>query len=191
MDEGTDADSSSSPDQLCAENVRHFHAQQQEQEHQQQLSPQLQPEYQHDRQHSPLSSDPVLSTPSQQLHDPYLPYDFATIAGHDDDDDDDGDDNDDRFMTDHDSALGEDEYSERGSLTESVLAYRTINGRRYHAERGSAQHWAANDDAHIESAELHYYVINDYQGGLYKAPVDLSAGGKVLDIGTGNGLWAV
>jgi hypothetical protein len=94
-------------------------------------------------------------------------------------------------MDDHDSAIGSLYSVEGGSLTESIRAYRTINGRSFHAERGNAKHWAANDSAHAESAELHYYVINDHQGCLFHAPLDVGNVSRVLDVGTGNGLWAM
>jgi SAM-dependent methyltransferase len=95
------------------------------------------------------------------------------------------------YDDDSDSAIGSLMGSDRGSLSESILAYRTINGRRYHAERGGAQHWAANDDAHAESAELHYHVINDYQGCLFQSPIEVGSITRVLDVGTGNGMWAI
>ena len=71
------------------------------------------------------------------------------------------------------------------------MAYRTINGRRYHADRGNASYWGANDEAQNESVELLYYAINDNQGGLYMAPLDEKKTAKCLDIGTGVGMWAM
>lgn len=34
-----------------------------------------------------------------------------------------------------------DNYSSTASLTSSILKYRTIKGRTYHSDRGSAEYW--------------------------------------------------
>ncbi|KAF5656769.1 methyltransferase, partial [Fusarium heterosporum] len=45
--------------------------------------------------------------------------------------------------SDTDSSLGDDVASSTASINSSILDYRTINGRTYHAERGEAQYWAS------------------------------------------------
>lgn len=40
-----------------------------------------------------------------------------------------------------DSTLGEDVAQSTASLTSSILRYRTIQGRTYHTESGSASYW--------------------------------------------------
>ncbi|KPM44501.1 hypothetical protein AK830_g2046 [Neonectria ditissima] len=58
---------------------------------------------------------------------------------------------------DADSALGADDATSTESISSSILHYRTINGRTYHAERGSAEYWTPNDEHHNESMD-----INDF-----------------------------
>ena len=96
-----------------------------------------------------------------------------------------------RSQDDADSTLGSDAASSTASITSSILAYRTINGRTYHAERGNADYWAANDDRALESMDLYShlcYLLNDKQ--LHKAPLDKGIK-RALDIGTGTGVWAM
>ncbi|RWA13509.1 hypothetical protein EKO27_g1615 [Xylaria grammica] len=54
---------------------------------------------------------------------------------------------------DGDSALGDDAASTTASLSASILEYRTFHGRTYHSLQGTAEHWAPNDDAHLESMD--------------------------------------
>jgi hypothetical protein len=50
--------------------------------------------------------------------------------------------------------------SEQGStsamLTDSILAYREINGRTYHTERGTAHYFGANDERASELLDMQY-----------------------------------
>jgi SAM-dependent methyltransferase len=78
------------------------------------------------------------------------------------------------------------------SITSSIRAYRTINGRTYHAERGNANYWAANDEQQLDSMDLYAhlcYLLNGHQ--LYRAPLDPNTLHRALDIGTGTGVWAI
>ncbi|KAL2836750.1 S-adenosyl-L-methionine-dependent methyltransferase [Aspergillus pseudodeflectus] len=68
-----------------------------------------------------------------------------------------------------DSVLSEDYQSDLTSLRSSIVDYRYENGRRYHAFRAGA-YWGPNDE---------------------KAQDHLDIGCKVLDIGTGTGIWAM
>lgn len=95
---------------------------------------------------------------------------------------------------DNDSSLGEDDdnASSTASLSSSIMAYRTLHGRRYHSERVTDNHaWTPNDDKMSESMDIihheHQLISN---GKLYYAPIkpDVS---KILDIGTGTGMWAI
>ncbi|XXG94483.1 hypothetical protein Hte_000740 [Hypoxylon texense] len=58
---------------------------------------------------------------------------------------------------DADSALGEgDNASSTASLTESILEYRTLNGRTYHSERHGSEgkYWGPNDERQNEAMDM-------------------------------------
>ncbi|KAF4966964.1 hypothetical protein FSARC_5403 [Fusarium sarcochroum] len=94
--------------------------------------------------------------------------------------------------SDADSTLGEDVAGSTASITSSIIQYRTINGRTYHAERGDTQYWAANDDQASEALDIiHHTSTLILDGKLHLAPLDRRNLGKVLDIGTGTGIWAM
>ncbi|KAH6897447.1 S-adenosyl-L-methionine-dependent methyltransferase [Thelonectria olida] len=91
-----------------------------------------------------------------------------------------------------DSSLGDDAMSSAASTSSSILEYRVIHGRTYHAERGDAQYWAANDAKANESLDIiHHTSTLTIDGKLYLAPLDKASVGKVLDLGTGTGIWAM
>ncbi|KAI2618928.1 S-adenosyl-L-methionine-dependent methyltransferase [Hypoxylon sp. NC1633] len=92
-----------------------------------------------------------------------------------------------------DSALGQDDNaSSTASLTASILEYRTLNGRTYHADRhGADKYWGPNDERQNEAMDMNHHFLTLCLGGkLFLAPLkeDIE---KVLDIGTGTGLWAI
>ncbi|KAL4813779.1 S-adenosyl-L-methionine-dependent methyltransferase [Aspergillus spinulosporus] len=78
------------------------------------------------------------------------------------------------------------------SLRSSIVDYRYENGRRYHAYRAGS-YWGPNDEKaqeHLDFGNRHH-VYNLVLGGrLYLAPIPDDAQ-KVLDVGTGTGIWAV
>lgn len=83
--------------------------------------------------------------------------------------------------------------SSTASLTASILEYRTIHGRTFHSQRGpgDAEYWAPNDNQHNTSMDIQHHVWTLLlDGKLYLAPLPSEAG-KVLDIGTGTGIWAI
>ncbi|KAI0162009.1 S-adenosyl-L-methionine-dependent methyltransferase [Xylariaceae sp. FL1272] len=93
---------------------------------------------------------------------------------------------------DGDSALGDDAASTTASLSASILEYRTLHGRTYHAVHGSADHWTPNDDAHLESMDcVHHCLQLLLDNKLYLAPVATEGPIKVLDVGCGTGIWAI
>ncbi|KAG9242168.1 S-adenosyl-L-methionine-dependent methyltransferase [Calycina marina] len=76
------------------------------------------------------------------------------------------------------------------SIDESITAYRIENGRRYHAYRDGV-YWAPNDDRQNEELEVahnKFRILLD--GRLHLAPIahDIE---RVLDVGTGTGIWAI
>jgi len=55
---------------------------------------------------------------------------------------------------DADSALGEDLAESTASLSASILEYRTIQGRRFHSERGNALYWGTNDERQSDALDI-------------------------------------
>ncbi|KAG0648200.1 Velvet complex subunit LAE1 [Hyphodiscus hymeniophilus] len=103
----------------------------------------------------------------------------------------DDDDEEDMVFDDNDSAFG-------GSLigydTETIASYvtdyRYENGRRYHAALSSSEYWGPNDELANDQQNLahHMYFIT-LEGKLHLAPIVNPQ--DILDVGTGNGIWAV
>ena len=74
---------------------------------------------------------------------------------------------------DADSTLGTDASSSTASISSSILAYRTINGRQYHAERSAGKAWTPNDDRQLEAQELFSHVCFLLMGKkLFLEPLD-------------------
>ncbi|KAI0890392.1 S-adenosyl-L-methionine-dependent methyltransferase [Annulohypoxylon maeteangense] len=94
---------------------------------------------------------------------------------------------------DADSALGDgDNASSTASLTESILEYRTLNGRTFHSSRlGSDNYWGPNDERQNEAMDMNHHFMTLCLGGrLFMSPLKPGIQ-KVLDVGTGTGLWAI
>ncbi|KAL1840006.1 hypothetical protein VTJ49DRAFT_923 [Mycothermus thermophilus] len=111
-------------------------------------------------------------------------------------------DNGDPDDSDVDSAYGSAAGSDRtGSLTSSIYHYVYENGRRYHAYR-SGQYVLPNDEAEQERLDLQHHIWRLLlQGALYTAPLEVPQPGelsqagdgefRILDLGTGTGIWAI
>ncbi|KAF9874167.1 UMTA protein [Colletotrichum karsti] len=78
------------------------------------------------------------------------------------------------------------------SLSSSVREYRTIKGRTYQTSN-TIDYWAPNDDKHIETFDVtHHYTLMIMDDNLFEAPVPVEKGNlKILDVGTGTGIWAL
>ncbi|KAG7106688.1 Secondary metabolism regulator LAE1 like protein [Verticillium longisporum] len=77
------------------------------------------------------------------------------------------------------------------SLRSSIRNYREINGRTYHGEVGQAEYWGPNDDRAQEGLDIHHHACFLLLGHkLHLAPLQEGIQ-KVLDIGTGTGIWAI
>ena len=152
-----------------------------------QPNPQLQPlPYPHQQsqpshlQPSRTSSHPLLQSQPQSL----------TALDNDDDDDTPIDDS-------SSSAYADSAYDDNNSLNESITdtldsaysRYRWENGRRYHAFRDGA-YWGPNDDTHNDQQDIaHHAWLLALNHKLYLAPVHNP--GRILDVGTGTGIWAI
>ncbi|KAK1545784.1 UMTA [Colletotrichum paranaense] len=78
--------------------------------------------------------------------------------------------------------------SSTASLTESITEYRRILGRTYTQK---VDYWGPNDEKQNEGLDLaHYWECVFFDDKLFLAPIGDSPH-KVLDIGTGTGIWAI
>ncbi|KAH6950685.1 S-adenosyl-L-methionine-dependent methyltransferase [Fusarium avenaceum] len=92
-----------------------------------------------------------------------------------------------------DSALGSDAasflYPE--SVTASIFEYRTIQGRTYHSDRHATEYFTPNDEQQLQSVDIsHHYLTILLDNNLFLAPISPHVQ-KVLDVGTGSGIWAI
>ena len=91
-----------------------------------------------------------------------------------------------------DSSLGDDAASSKytASLTSSIQAYPIENGRRYHAFKDGS-YVMPNDESELDRLDLTHNMLKIAMGmKLYNAPIG-TAPKRILDIGTGTGIWAI
>lgn len=90
--------------------------------------------------------------------------------------------------TEHDEEDDKATYSSGRTLATSITRYRYENGRRYHAFR-DGEYYQPNDAQH-SSYELivHHLWLLTLEDKLFVAPLQNPK--RILDIGTGTGLWA-
>ncbi|KAM3078495.1 hypothetical protein ACMFMG_006371 [Clarireedia jacksonii] len=70
------------------------------------------------------------------------------------------------------------------------MAFRVENGRRYQAYREGA-YWAPNDELQNEHLDIsHQRFLSMLDGRLFLAPIPDNIE-RVLDLGTGTGIWAI
>src|SRR5690554_6166725 len=80
--------------------------------------------------------------------------------------------------------------SETTSLSSSLQEWLVENGRRYHAYYGPDKNMMPTDEIEQERLDIHHEILLLIANGeIYKAPVRNA--GKVLDLGTGTGIWAI
>ncbi|KAE8343266.1 hypothetical protein BDV24DRAFT_149874 [Aspergillus arachidicola] len=76
------------------------------------------------------------------------------------------------------------------SLRSTVLEYEFRHGRRYHSNHAGNYHFP-NDEVEQERLDMvHHIYYRLLHNRLFLAPIDL-AGKRILDIGTGTGVWAM
>ncbi|KAF4978632.1 hypothetical protein FZEAL_5035 [Fusarium zealandicum] len=100
---------------------------------------------------------------------------------------------DDQYDDDIDSSLGTEAPSSSESLRSSILNYRQENGRTYHRYK-DGKYNLPNDDIECERLDLqHNLVIITLGNKLGLAPPNDpdSKAKRVLDVGTGTGIWAI
>lgn len=75
------------------------------------------------------------------------------------------------------------------SLTSSIERYPIENGRRYHAFKDGS-YIMPNDESELDRLDLSHQMFKITMGDkLYLAPIDNPA--RILDVGTGTGIWAI
>jgi len=93
--------------------------------------------------------------------------------------------------TSSDSAYGESLESYATSLSSSVTNYKWEHGRRYHSYREGSYQFP-NDEREQDRLDLtHHMFTLALEGRLYRAPIPEDQALRILDIGTGTGIWAM
>ncbi|KAK6824266.1 hypothetical protein RU639_005053 [Aspergillus parasiticus] len=89
-----------------------------------------------------------------------------------------------------DSDYFEEFASDTTSINSMITAYRYENGRRYHAYKDGA-YWGPNDETQNEQLDIAHHMFTMLLGNkLCLAPISDDVQ-RVLDIGTGTGIWAI
>jgi len=87
------------------------------------------------------------------------------------------------------SPESEDDHESTQSLTESVTNYPVINGRRYHRYK-EGSYVFPNDEPENDRLDLQHKLLSLVHGGrIFFAP--LRNPRRILDVGTGTGIWAI
>ncbi|CRK37333.1 Secondary metabolism regulator LAE1 like protein [Verticillium longisporum] len=124
---------------------------------------------------SPAASPPTGSPPPAQA--PAQAANIQVDAAHERDDQ-----TDDGF---------EDGLSSTASVTDSVLEYRKIHGRTFHNFKSDTEYWGPNDDKQNEHLDInHEMLLMAMDNRLHVAPIS-GTPQRVLDVGTGTGIWAI
>ncbi|EFY84350.1 SAM dependent methyltransferase, putative [Metarhizium acridum CQMa 102] len=93
---------------------------------------------------------------------------------------------------DTDSALGDEGsiLSSTVSLNESIYNYRNLHGRTYQ-NSSTTEYWGPNDDTQNLGLDIAHHFITLLLGDrLFEAPIP-ERPTKILDVGTGTGIWAI
>ncbi|OJJ36317.1 hypothetical protein ASPWEDRAFT_737065 [Aspergillus wentii DTO 134E9] len=81
------------------------------------------------------------------------------------------------------------EFLETYSITSSIIDYQYENGRRYPSSRAN-HYMMPNDEDEQDRLDLvHHLYLMLMKGELYNAPIENPQ--KILDLGTGTGIWAI
>ncbi|KFY27256.1 hypothetical protein V493_03618 [Pseudogymnoascus sp. VKM F-4281 (FW-2241)] len=90
-----------------------------------------------------------------------------------------------------DSAYGDDgENSTTTTVAATILEYRELHGRTFQ-NFPTTEYWGPNDDKQNEQLDIgHHMLTLLLDGKLFLAPISLNPQ-KVIDVGTGTGIWAI
>ncbi|KAN0088992.1 S-adenosyl-L-methionine-dependent methyltransferase [Hyaloscypha variabilis] len=97
----------------------------------------------------------------------------------------------DETFDDNDSAIGEDSLSSTASIASSIFKFRVENGRTYNGY-GDRTYFMPNDEIERDRLDLQHHLFQLMFGGkIFTAPIDRTKLHRVLDVGTGTGIWAI
>lgn len=98
---------------------------------------------------------------------------------------------DDTSSSEPDSSIGSSLSSSTTSVSSSIFSFTYANGRRYHSDRfRKADYFMPNDEKEQDRLDLYHHIFLSLLGGqLFTAPLDKPQ--RVLDVGTGTGIWAI
>jgi len=77
------------------------------------------------------------------------------------------------------------------SLTSSVLKYEWKHGRRYHSYQSGAYSFPNDEKEQDRLDMIHHVFYRLMDDRLFLAPIKPDDGLRILDLGTGTGLWAI
>ncbi|KAF4993763.1 hypothetical protein FGRMN_6237 [Fusarium graminum] len=100
---------------------------------------------------------------------------------------------DEALYSDADSSVGDDIASSTQSISSSILSYRLENGRTYHRYKEGKYH-LPNDQVENERLDLqHHLFLLTFGDRLGLAPPNRAdtPAKRVLDLGTGTGIWVI
>ncbi|KAH6689579.1 S-adenosyl-L-methionine-dependent methyltransferase [Plectosphaerella plurivora] len=93
--------------------------------------------------------------------------------------------------SDADSTLGQEAASSTASIESTILQYRTFKGRSYHSAVHDTKYFLPIDEGTLENFDLIHHFLTLMTGDkLHLAPIKPGAT-KILDVGTGTGIWAI
>lgn len=94
-------------------------------------------------------------------------------------------------FNDQDSAIGSTHGSSSASIGSSILRYREENGRTYHTYK-EGTYILPNDENENDRLDLQHHMFALTFGGKLSTIIDKSQKlRRVLDVGTGTGIWAI
>ena len=98
----------------------------------------------------------------------------------------------DNDVNDNDSALGVGNTSSATSIRSSIMKHREENGRTYHACK-EWKYLAPNDEPQRDRLDLQHHLFSlTFNSKLFACPVATGEQiHRVLDVGTGTGIWAI
>ncbi|KAI5468173.1 S-adenosyl-L-methionine-dependent methyltransferase [Mariannaea sp. PMI_226] len=81
--------------------------------------------------------------------------------------------------------------SSTASVSASIFEYRQVQGRTFHSDKFTTDYSFPNDEQQLESVDItHHYLTVLLDGRLFLAPIKDDVQ-RVLDVGTGSGIWAI